>query len=819
MQRRRTKKWKLYSILTTVSILVLALLGVFLLSCYPVMTVTSDFDKVKSSRFSIFWPQSLMEQELSELKRMSKFKKEEQQRRVQVQLRRMKYLNNAIFDLHLDSNIEIIRAGNESVEPRSYFTWPTFSDFILLPYKNYTRMTHTILLTPGDEIKATLPVTKSRRNLTFEFFPLAPGRIFASFGQYSWSRTFTAQDIHKNIEIFVPVNDNTASSLRIVSLTANAYVSKLTVNRLEPVARGVIRVSDKSLAWVPDEKNLIVQKIPPKISALAKPLLEPKNKVLVTSEGDTLALGYNLIVVHLSSPGLSKLLSSIKHYEELAPTFSHILKASNRIDFEETRSASELFLKTIFPYNAPYLKDRERLVEEETKSGHYFNLYRLFRTYGYQVGTFANPSLYFLNSELSRFPFLPKYKERWLSQNDWDIAYKGALELPADEQATGLDAIFKKGGQGIPDPLQAKDISYLTQYTKVLARNTYWPLWQPTDFIVLNEEKDMYLSRLIYSFQHWLEDNTQRRFLSHLYLELPEEGRSSFQHFFKALKFDIPAFALNQQHRDRVLNLLRLELFFNQLYSSLVAKRVQHRTIISFIVSDPLAPKQSFYISIPGLSSKKKKAFEGGFYSVLKTLTSVVGVTIPHAQFSELEEKIAAAPNLDSQKGTEEKMDSLSHYQKFSLFILPSPNHECEKISWNSGNNTIIGLDVSGPIIEFSKQKKIAIYPCSIKNKISRVIWYQKKVYKEEILGGKIFLNQPSDQIVFLLGKNYLRSESIYNTFSQMSQKEIGNLLHPGEYKNIKDLSNQVAENVENLRWLKSDLRQKSVLVLFSETL
>ena len=92
-------------------------------------------------------------------------------------------------------------------------------------------------------------------------------------------------------------------------------------------------------------------------------------------------------------------------------------------------------------------------------------------------------------------------------------------------------------------------------------------------------------------------------------------------------------------------------------------------------------------------------------------------------------------------------------------------------------------------------------------------------MYKEEILGGKIFLNQPSDQIVFLLGKNYLRSESIYNTFSQMSQKEIGNLLHPGEYKNIKDLSNQVAENVENLRWLKSDLRQKSVLVLFSETL
>src|SRR5690606_37357495 len=122
----------------------------------------------------------------------------------------------------------------------------------VIPTPHGTDLMEAVILGGGDEMRLTVPLVKNSRNISFAAFPLTPGSMKVVLGQYTWNRNFSEADVHKLQTFHVPINDATASNMRILSVSGQAYLGRILVNQRDATARIPIQISMNSNLWKPN---------------------------------------------------------------------------------------------------------------------------------------------------------------------------------------------------------------------------------------------------------------------------------------------------------------------------------------------------------------------------------------------------------------------------------------------------------------------------------------------------------------------------------------------------------------------------------------
>lgn len=131
LRSSRFSKWSIYIIVTTLVVVSLLLLFLVIIYFYPIQTLSTNFNTSRYTRLISPWPISSLEQELVERRRLRRYAKSEQMRRMDKQLQKMELLNIPIYDLFLDTNAEISNSRYITSPDNTAFLWP------ILPAKKF----------------------------------------------------------------------------------------------------------------------------------------------------------------------------------------------------------------------------------------------------------------------------------------------------------------------------------------------------------------------------------------------------------------------------------------------------------------------------------------------------------------------------------------------------------------------------------------------------------------------------------------------------------------------------------------------------------
>ena len=187
LRSSRLSKWSIYIILSSIFVAISVLIFLIIIYFYPIPAVTNNFQHAQFSRFISPWPMSALDQELIERRRLKRYAKGEQLRRMEKQLQRMELLNIPIYDLFLDANAEVSIPRFVNSPDIASFLWPILpgkkiftnvnnpnfyrkSSNVIFPYNHWAQLSEGIILQGGEEVKATIPLVKGRRVFTFKLF-------------------------------------------------------------------------------------------------------------------------------------------------------------------------------------------------------------------------------------------------------------------------------------------------------------------------------------------------------------------------------------------------------------------------------------------------------------------------------------------------------------------------------------------------------------------------------------------------------------------------------------------------------------------------
>ncbi|MBX9704170.1 MAG: hypothetical protein K2X39_08465 [Silvanigrellaceae bacterium] len=96
--RFRFRHFSIYFIPLIILSILFLIVTLFILNKYPVQVVTKDFEHSINTSFTLAWPISALEIELQERKRLRRYAKSEQERRIKLQNEKMKYIQVVISD-------------------------------------------------------------------------------------------------------------------------------------------------------------------------------------------------------------------------------------------------------------------------------------------------------------------------------------------------------------------------------------------------------------------------------------------------------------------------------------------------------------------------------------------------------------------------------------------------------------------------------------------------------------------------------------------------------------------------------------------------
>jgi hypothetical protein len=264
MSRRASHRFNYFvGILVVVAIFAAAV--AFLISRYPWQIYHSDFSSAKNSLFTVNWPMPSLEEERQDRKKLKRFPKSEQMRRLGIVLRRMDFLNVPIYDFFLDQGVQVFSpevplGTNQSVP----LIWPSLGSrrrigsedsslkdlrYIVLPYSYGAQCVEGIHLATGDEVRIVLPQAQAKRNVSFSILPLTPSSVRAWLGQFSWAKQFTDLDVNKFQSISIPINDPATSNLRLSVGSGQALLISASISQWERVGRIPVQVGVQSRLW------------------------------------------------------------------------------------------------------------------------------------------------------------------------------------------------------------------------------------------------------------------------------------------------------------------------------------------------------------------------------------------------------------------------------------------------------------------------------------------------------------------------------------------------------------------------------------------
>jgi hypothetical protein len=514
----------------------------------------------------------------------------------------------------------------------------------------------------------------------------------------------------------------------------------------------------------------------------AEDLLDPEtvkyNQVLGVAGPNSVALGYNVALIQLD-PLLNDVFADETMFVALAPRLHAFLKQSLnlQVQFPNTPSAAELFQHTIVRQNGEFIPVDLPILTRDLISGTgVFNLYQDFRNFGYKVVSFANPQALSLPSALAFGTEIPKIEGRWLDSNDWNFLARRKQLDQQNEPVTGLEAIFKSDQSSLVQSVSEGDYSKMSELLEGLEQESdSIPDWRANEIAIINSRK-VYLPRLMDGFQKWMKDNSQSRFLAHIYLHNEDQTfRPSFKDFLKVLKYKKIKSIAFPGDADRWARLVMLDRVFGYLIDNLVARRTHHRTAVAVLLpsrSDSRKPTPGrVLINVPGLLSRKFTPERPiGFDDALATIAQTVGVQLSNFDtegrliFSgqgiekevikpKTEEVVSASrnPAKESIKGVivEQAKTSvqdqarqevvgtsvpqalgasvlpMQQVSRFRMIVLPRAAG-CQPFEWAASTN-YFGLESSQPIVEepAPRGRVIRVFPCGLRDQVIELSWFQ----------------------------------------------------------------------------------------------
>lgn len=801
LRSSRLSKWSIYIIISSLLLLLFLLIFLIVVYFYPIPTVTNNFNSAHYSKFLAPWPISALDQEIIDRKRLKRYAKGEQIRRMEKQLQRMEILSIPIYDLFLDANAEVSVPRFANSPDDSAFLWPILpgrkifnnilnpnyyrkSSEVIFPTNHWAHITEGILLLGGEEVKATIPLVKGRRIFSFNLFLLSPGSIRISLGQYVWAKSFTDDDVQKKLHFSIPINDSTATVVKIISISSSFYLLNANVNHMEHSGRSTIRVSATSQFWSankdylianqkPEEESnadtndqdeteeekfledakpeeakfeeltnnpkspVITKKETKKIEQVQDPLNQIANQQVLTNDIHTTAFGYN--IVFLQIPKINEnIIRNKKMFTKAAPNLANLFEQS--ITFNKSLHISDNVSENYrrFIFSDPNFLNSENIsiVKEEMNIFKSKNTYYQLRKYGYNIVGISYPDAFYYSKGITDTADFSSVYGKWLEKNDWNFANKNLKIDDRNLPVTGLDAIFKTSVKGISPSLTARDFSVISNYLTQASQNIdNIPDWGANEYILINS-KELYIPRVIEAFQNWSKDNQQSRFLAHLLLDpdnnmlrptIKELGRSIATLGFSSL--------LNPLEVSNLSNISYIDKAVGQLLDTIKARKIENRTIVFVLIPHENNEFKKNNVAtgilkIPGLIPKKNINFEKiSIDDVVATLLTNVGIPIEKNNANIIENKQGIVlENITDNEYKSFKANKITfknNYVKYNLVIKPDENN-CSPFIWKSLQEPIINVQSNYPIHQVIADNQIEIFPCAIKNKFVHLSWYQK---------------------------------------------------------------------------------------------
>jgi hypothetical protein len=336
-----------------------------------------------------------MEEDLQARKKLKRFPRSEQERRLNLKLRRMEFLSVPLFDFFLDSGTQLIapelpagvtssnsiiwpslptgrRLGSQNIESQSI-------QYVVLPKPYGSQCVEGVAMSAGDELKVSVPLARNKRNVVFTVMPLTPSYLRAWLGQYSWGKQFNDSDVNRLQMVTIPINDTAATSIRMILNTGNMLISTASVSQWDRAGRLPIQLGRESTLWsgegsteemslekshseedevtdftqsdadelqgaqqseaqqqpaVQRDTSASVPK-PIKTTTQREDLLDPfatkTNKVVAVQCRSTVSLGYNVLLIQLDSI-LNSVMNDAEEFEALAPNLFRFARNALAID-------------------------------------------------------------------------------------------------------------------------------------------------------------------------------------------------------------------------------------------------------------------------------------------------------------------------------------------------------------------------------------------------------------------------------------------------------------------------------------------------------
>lgn len=693
-----------------ITILFIVILFLFLFSIvlcvFPIQLHSNESHTNESwySKFFVFWPESLVKQELSERKKLKRYPKAEIERRLSKQINAMKILNSPLYDIWLDNNVETTTYNSNSSPDSGSFFWPVFnntnnlnisnkrqSEFVVFPEFRHIKITKGFYLGSGEHIKSNIPISNTKRFFVFEILPLATGRIKVALGQYVWTKSLFEFDLHKAKKFIIPINDSFAQNYKILNVSSSFYL--LNANIITPTLNG------RETIYLPNQSEIWTQNTTTSQEDNLDPLLESSNPSQLTERVTTLAKGYNVII--LSVDGLPN--DPLKNKNRLQKLMPSLYQLSNQ----------SVHIKPII--------DSTRTVD-----AHKFDIPLFYKKYGYKTAIFSNAEQLSFEENLTSFKEFEKISRSWLTNHD--VLLHQASNAKNNNKIDGLNAVFKQPIDSKMSGIQKKDLVMMSAYLEKMSRLFNMTPKLAFDDNIIISEKD-YSQNLIRAFQKWSLEHKQTRF--YLNIELPAKNLSKLSSLQDLIGILTKTPTLKTKNIREFLQMKVLDRELTYIFDALRAHHITNRTIIVTLFKNRELPeKSSAMVFIPGIKSKvDQKEMQISLNDLMLYEMSVVGIPVENEvnfqkTFTNLESKQTFL--LDFLPETGQKQ-----YNTYSMVIDPSQAN-CTPFFWKTSNSTIFDVKSNLPFYEISNKNIIKFFPCSFGKKILTIEWKQEEKTKED---------------------------------------------------------------------------------------
>jgi hypothetical protein len=373
------------------------------------------------------WPSKVTEEQAQEMKKLKKYNKAEQKRRLEKQQQQMLMLNVPIYNLFLDENPVFSSPNVFPSYGNTSFLWPIIpsakifrnpldanikrrSSYVLFPNSGWTQILNGIYLSGGEELKFDIPLSKERRYLNFNAFPISQGIIQVTLGQHGWSHVFREDEIQTKVPFSIPIYDATASNIKISSGSLSYYLTDILVSHVLSTGRQSIHVSDSSIFWNSD-LNLVKKNVV---------LPEEKNAQVLVSEKFSTALGYNVVLIHMNNLD-KRILNNKKVFSKVMPNIGKMIE--NSIYFKKINVASnsfDSFRKFSFIDNKINNKNAEiSMIKNIFDQNKNKSVYLRFQKYGYKTLALIPPQEFLFSKDIAKKSSQFHFYNRWLDSYDW----------------------------------------------------------------------------------------------------------------------------------------------------------------------------------------------------------------------------------------------------------------------------------------------------------------------------------------------------------------------------------------------------------------